>query len=64
MVPIVIVDGGLRQREIARLLSAGAQDYFSEPFNVPLITERLDYLATAGRSRRKRGGRNGNERRG
>jgi len=41
----VVMDGGLRRDDIARLLSAGALDYFSEPFNVPLIAERLEHLA-------------------
>jgi len=42
---VVVMDGGLRRDDIARLLSAGALDYFSEPFNVPLIAERLEHLA-------------------
>ncbi len=50
--PIVVLDGGLRRDDIARLLSAGALDYFSEPFNVPLIAERLEHLAASSGPRR------------
>jgi CheY-like chemotaxis protein len=46
-VPIVVLDGGLGVREVARLLKAGAQDYFSEPFDVKLIAERLAHLANS-----------------
>jgi DNA-binding response OmpR family regulator len=42
---IVVLDGGLSRDDIARLFRAGAQDYFSEPFNVPVIAERLEHLA-------------------
>lgn len=49
---IVVTDGGLRREDIARLLNAGALDYFSEPFNVPLIAERLEYLADSSGARR------------
>lgn len=52
--PIVVLDGGLHQAEVALLMSAGAQDYFSEPFNVTLIAERLEHLADSSRSRRER----------
>ena len=48
---IVVMDGGLQRDDIAHLLRAGARDYFSEPFNVPLIAERLQYLATSTASR-------------
>jgi DNA-binding NarL/FixJ family response regulator len=49
---IVVTDGGLRPPDIARLLNAGALDYFSEPLNVPLIAERLEHLAGASGARR------------
>jgi DNA-binding response OmpR family regulator len=52
--PIVVLDGGLRPAEVALLVSAGAQDYFAEPFNVTLIAERLEHLADSSRSRRER----------
>jgi DNA-binding response OmpR family regulator len=52
--PIVVLDGGLQQSEVALLVSAGAHDYFSEPFNVALIAERLEHLADSNRSRRDR----------
>jgi len=45
---IVVMDGGLCRDDIARLLSAGARDYFSEPFNVAVIAERLEHLASPG----------------
>ena len=48
---IVVLDGGLHRDDIARLLSAGALDYFSEPFDVPLIAERLEHLAKSGNPR-------------
>ena len=46
---IVVLDGGLGRDDIARLFRAGAQDYFSEPFNVPVIAERLEHLAESQR---------------
>ena len=52
--PIVVLDGGLSRADIAALVSAGAQDYFAEPFNVAIIAERLAYLADSSRSRRMR----------
>ena len=52
--PIVVLDGGLQPAEVALLISAGAQDYFSEPFNIMLIAERLEHLADSSRSRRER----------
>jgi CheY-like chemotaxis protein len=51
--PIVVLDGGLQAAEVAQLLSDGARDYFAEPFNIPLIAERLEHLADARRSRRE-----------
>ena len=51
--PIVVLDGGLSPGDVARLLGAGAQDYFSEPFNVALIAERLEHLADSSRLRRE-----------
>ena len=56
--PIVVLDGGLSHAEVATLVHAGAQDYFSEPFNVPVIAERLEYLAQTRRSDRTRDGGN------
>jgi hypothetical protein len=49
---IVVTDGGLRRHDIARLLRAGALDYFSEPLNVPLVAERLEHLASSTSARR------------
>lgn len=46
--PIVVTDGGLDGAEIARLLGAGARDYFSSPLDVHLVAERLEHLASAG----------------
>lgn len=51
--PIVVLDGGLRAAEVAQLLSDGARDYFAEPFNIPLIAERLEHLADVRRSQRE-----------
>lgn len=51
--PIVVMDGGLQPSEVAQLLSDGARDYFAEPFNIPLIAERLEHLADARRSQRE-----------
>jgi len=49
---IVVTDGGLRRDDVAWLLNAGALDYFPEPFNVPLIAERLEHLADSNGGRR------------
>ena len=51
---IVLLDGGLGQREVATVLHAGAQDYFSEPFDFALIAERLTYLAESRSAARAR----------
>jgi len=45
--PIVVTDGGLDGAEVARLLGAGARDYFSSPLDVHLVAERLEHLASA-----------------
>lgn len=50
--PIVVLDGGLGTTEIAQLFHAGAQDYFSQPFNLALIAERLEHLANTNHARR------------
>ena len=42
---VAVLDGGLQAAEVAQLLSDGARDYFAEPFNIPLIAERLEHLA-------------------
>ncbi len=52
--PIVVMDGGLGPADVAQLLNAGARDYFSEPYNIALIAERLEYLADVRRSQRER----------
>jgi DNA-binding response OmpR family regulator len=48
-VPIVVMDGGLSPSDVAVLIGVGAQDYFSEPFNLPIVAERLEHLAFAAR---------------
>jgi DNA-binding response OmpR family regulator len=50
-VPIVLMDGGLSPSDVAVLIGVGAQDYFSEPFNLPIVVERLEHLARATRRR-------------
>ena len=55
-IPIVVTDGGLIPSDVAVLVGAGAQDYFSEPLNLPIIAERLEHLASAEHQRSVRSG--------
>jgi DNA-binding response OmpR family regulator len=43
--PVVLADGGLTQSAIASLFNIGADDYFSHPFNLELMVERIEFLA-------------------
>lgn len=40
---VVLVDGGLTQKQIATAFQKGAKDYFSEPYDVKLLVERIDF---------------------
>ena len=42
---VVMVNGGLTQQQIAACFREGARDYFSEPYDVDLIVERLEFLS-------------------
>ena len=48
---IVLVDGGLTQQQIAAAFSQGAQDYFSEPYDLALLAERAEALGATMKSR-------------
>jgi len=41
---VLLVDGGLKQSEVARLFQAGACDYFPVPYDVGLLAERVHSL--------------------
>jgi CheY-like chemotaxis protein len=43
---VVLVDGGISQKQIARAFEDGARDYFAEPFDINLLAERIDALCT------------------
>jgi len=47
---IVLVNGGLTQEQIASAFKEGAKDYFSDPYDVKLLAERVNALG-ARRSR-------------
>ena len=47
----VLVDGGLSQQQIAGAFQRGALDYFSEPYDLTLLTERVEALGAKARNR-------------
>ena len=42
---VVMVNGGLTQQRIRACFRKGARDYFSEPYDVDLMVERLEVLS-------------------
>lgn len=44
-VSILLINGGLNQTEIATAFKEGVRDYFSEPYDVHLLCERIINLA-------------------
>ena len=43
---VVLVDGGITQKQIARAFEVGVKDYFAEPYDIELLAERIDALCT------------------
>jgi DNA-binding NtrC family response regulator len=41
---VVLVDGGLTQKQIAAAFQEGAKDYFSAPYDAKLLVERVEVL--------------------
>jgi DNA-binding NtrC family response regulator len=41
---VVLVDGGISQKQIAHAFEDGVKDYFAEPYDVDLLAERIDAL--------------------
>jgi hypothetical protein len=41
---VLLVDGGLSQKEIAAAFKEGVKDYFADPYDVDLLVERMDSL--------------------
>ena len=41
---VVLVDGGLSQKQIAASFKEGVQDYFADPYDAELLRERMDSL--------------------
>ena len=41
---IVLVDGGLSQKQIAAAFKEGIKDYFADPYDADLLVERMDSL--------------------
>ncbi len=48
---VVLVDGGLTQQQIAAAFREGVQDYFSEPYDLALLVERIDALGVLRRGK-------------
>jgi len=46
---VVLVDGGLTQRQIAAAFREGARDYFTAPYNLKLLVERIQTLGVQAR---------------
>ena len=51
---VVLVNGGLTQKQIAAAFREGVQDYFPDPYDVQLLTERIHVLATNVRSKNRK----------
>jgi len=49
-VVVVVINGGLAQREIALLFRHGARDYFRAPYVPHLVAERMAHLLRAERA--------------
>ncbi len=43
---LLLVDGGLSQKQIAQAFEDGVKDYFSAPYPVDLLIERIDSLCS------------------
>jgi DNA-binding response OmpR family regulator len=41
---VVLVNGGLTLEQIASAFKEGAKDYFSDPYDVKLLVERVNAL--------------------
>jgi len=41
---VMLVNGGLTQEQIASAFKEGAKDYFSDPYDVKLLAERVNAL--------------------
>ena len=41
---VILVDGGLSQKQIASAFQEGVKDYFASPYDVELLVERMDFL--------------------
>lgn len=50
-IPVVLVDGGLDQLELAEAFQRGIADYFAAPWNVALLVERVEVLGARRNSR-------------
>ena len=50
-IPVVLVDGGLDQLELAEAFQHGIADYFAAPWNVALLVERVEVLGARRNSR-------------
>lgn len=48
--PVVLVNGGLDQLELAEAFQRGVADYFAAPWNVALLAERIEVLGARRRS--------------
>jgi DNA-binding NtrC family response regulator len=52
---VLLVNGGLDQRQVARAFRDGARDYFPVPYDVHLLAERVTILGLRPRARRAGG---------
>lgn len=46
---VVLVDGGLRQEQVAAAFASGIADYFASPYDPGLLAERIDALCAKAR---------------
>jgi len=54
--PVILIDGGMTQEEIACGLGSGAIDYFAEPYAADLLLQRVEVLAQQSHNARTSGG--------
>lgn len=53
--PVILLDGGITQEQVASGLGSGAVDYFPEPYPADLLLQRVEVLAQQGRASRRTG---------
>lgn len=51
--PVMLIDGGITQEQIAAAYCDGARDYFAAPYEVDVLAERIHWISVGRRSPRE-----------